>query len=103
MDKYSSPHGFCPRVPVHKSLYKGTNDTQQLTNDSETKKAQWLFPCESVHQDRTPITSNQAFPYGSNYAALLIKRTDESSPIVELKGSSAPSYVAVVNWEYHVV
>ena len=54
-------------------------------------------------QDRTPIMSNQAFPCGSNYAALLIRQTDESSPIVELKGSSAPSYVAVVNWEYHVV
>ena len=26
--------GFCPRVPVHKSRYKGPNNTQQLTNDS---------------------------------------------------------------------
>ena len=33
----SSPRGnqrFCPRVPVHKSRYKGPNNTQQLTNDS---------------------------------------------------------------------
>ena len=45
----------CPRVPVHKSRYKGTNNTQQLTNDSQTKKEQWLFPCEPVHQDRTKI------------------------------------------------
>ena len=27
--------------------------TRQLTNDSLTKKEQWLFPCEPVHQDRT--------------------------------------------------
>ena len=44
---------FCPRVPVHKSRYKGRNNTQQLTNDSLTKKERWLFPCEPVHQDRT--------------------------------------------------
>ena len=46
---------FCPRVPVHKSRYKGPNNTQQLTNDSQTKKEQWLFPCEPIHQDRTQI------------------------------------------------
>ena len=44
---------FCPRVTVHKSLYKGANNTQQLANDSKTKKEQWLFPCEPAHQDRT--------------------------------------------------
>ena len=36
--------GFCPRLPVHKSRYKGPNNTQQLTNDSQTKKEQWLLP-----------------------------------------------------------
>ena len=30
--------GFCPRVPVHKSRYKGPNNTQQLTNDLLNKK-----------------------------------------------------------------
>ena len=25
---------FCPRVPVHKSRYKGPNNAQQLINDS---------------------------------------------------------------------
>ena len=41
--------------PVHRSRYKGPNNTQQLTNDSWTKKEQWLFPCEPEHQDRTPF------------------------------------------------
>ena len=52
---------FCPRVPVHKSKYKRPNNTQQLTNDSWTKKEQWLFPCEPVHQDRTAFSNSPAY------------------------------------------
>ena len=38
---FLSRNGFCPRVPVRKSRYKGPNYTQQLANDSQTKTEQW--------------------------------------------------------------
>ena len=53
--------GFCPRVPVHKSRYKGPNNTQQLTNDLLNKERTMLIPLWT----RTPgqnhaVSVNQA-------------------------------------------
>ena len=59
--KLAGKIGFCPCVPIHKSWYKIPNNTQQVPNDSYTKKEQWLFPCLPVHQDR--IKNGVKYPF----------------------------------------